>query len=173
MSVTTVLGLVPGESVEELCELLNSHGTHPVIWNALCQKYYQTKDLAYNGTVLDLLWPRWQDASIPVFERALLLMTYDHAYVLKRNYARAAHDIQQWLEAHPPHSGRVNHWPALRDFYASDPPYEAIGLWGTSITENMFLDLDAFDEESQEYLPVTKDVLYEVYELVDSVESQD
>ncbi len=39
MSYTTVKAIWPGEKHEDLEELRNSHGSAPVIWGALSEKY--------------------------------------------------------------------------------------------------------------------------------------
>ena len=114
MSYTTIKAIWPGEKTEDLEELRNSHGSAPPVWNAMCRKYYGTGDHGYLfGGTLDKLWPRWQDLSIPEYQRAVLMMTFDRAYVIRKDYARAAADIEKFFSDFPPIAGNVNHWPRI------------------------------------------------------------
>jgi len=169
MSYTTVKALWPGDKQEDLEELRNSHGSAPPIWNEMCKKYYGTEDHAYmsNGT-FDLLWPRWKDLSIPKHQRAVLMMTYDRAYVSKKDYARAATDIKKFLEDFPPKEGYVNHWPRMIEIYESDPDIPAIGLYCTSFTEDPFEG--GWNEDKGEYDQPDWEQCFDIYEELDALE---
>lgn len=148
MSYTTIKAIWPGEKHEDLQELRNSHGSAPVIWDAMCQKYLGTEPFMY-FSVTDKLWPLWKDMSIPEHQRAVLFMTYDQVYVSKKDYARAAADIRKFLQDFPQSSERVNHWPAIAALFESDPDIPAIGLHCTSVSEDPFQG--PWNEETEEY----------------------
>lgn len=172
MSYTTVLCLTPGnttaDAVTGLKELRNSHGSAPVIWDAMCQKYYGTEPHAYmyDGT-MERLWPRYKDLGIPEHERAVLMMTYDRAYVSKANYERAATDIRKWLEGHPPKEGYINHWNEIAGIFESNPDCEAVGLYCTSVSENPFYG--EWNEEAEDYDPIDWDSTFEIYSELDGL----
>ncbi len=168
MSYTTIKAIDPGVKHWDLEELRNSHGSAPVIWNAMCKKYYGTEDHAYmfNGT-LDRLWPRWKDLSIPEHQRAVLMITYDRAYVLKKDYARAVADIKKFFEDFPANPEYVNHWPRIATLFESNPDIPAIGLYCTSVSEDPFQG--PWNEEKEEYDQPDWDDCYSVYAKIDSV----
>jgi len=168
MSYTTVLCLTPGSQVDDLRELRNSSGSAPVIWDAMSQKYYGTEPHAYmiDGT-LERLWPRYKDMGIPEYQRAVLMMTYDLAYVSKENYERAAADIRKWLKDFPPREGYANHWEEIASIYESKPDCEAIGLHCTSVSENPFEG--GWNEDKEEYDQIDWDTAYEIYAKLDAL----
>jgi len=174
VSSTIVLELIPGnttsEAVSTLKELRNSWGSAPVIWDALCQKYYgcEPHGYSFDGT-LDKLWPRYQDLSIPEYERAALMLTFDRAYVSKEHYDRMATDIGRWLETHPPKKDRVNHWVELQKIFESNPDCPAIGLQCTTVSDNPFHG--SWDEEAEEYPPVDWGAAFEIYAELDALTS--
>lgn len=169
MSSTTIKALWPGEKHEDLEILRNSHGSAPVIWNAMCGKYYGTKDHAYmfNGT-LELLWPRYKDLGIPIHQRAVLMITYDRAYVVKKDYKRAADDIRSFLVDLPPNPEYVNHWPRIADIFEGNPDIPAIGLYCTSVSEDPFCG--GWNEEKEEYNQPDWDECFDIYSELDSLE---
>jgi len=174
MSCTTVLSLTPGgttgDSAEDLRELRNSHGSAPVVWDALCQKLYGTEPNSYmfDGTI-DKLWPRYKDLGVPEHQRAVLMMTFDKAYVSKANYERAATDIRKWLLDFPPIDGHVNHWDEIASIFESKPECEAVGLYCTSVSDNPFHG--GWNEENEDYDPVDWGDTYEIYSELDSLVS--
>jgi len=160
MSYTTIKAIWPGEKHEDLQELRNGWGSGPVIWDAMCQKYLGARD-----GVIGKLWPLWKDQAIPEAHRAVLMMTYDRAYVTKKDYARAAADIRQFLQDFPPNDGRVNHWPALAALFETDPDIPAIGLHCTSVSEDPFQG--PWNEEKEEYDPPDWEMCYDIYAEID------
>lgn len=163
MSYSTVLAIYPNEKVEDVEELRNSHGSAPIVWDAMCQRYEGAAPFRcmWDGS-LDRLWPRWKDASLPEHHRAVLMMTYDHAWVAKANYARAAADIRAWLKDFNVDAKYVNHWPRLADIFESDPPHPGIAIYQTSVSENPWQG--EYDEEKEDYGPPPWDKAHEIYE---------
>ncbi|MDR3672519.1 MAG: hypothetical protein P4L36_16860 [Holophaga sp.] len=165
MSYTTVIRIWPGERIELGEELHNSWGSAPVIWNAMAMKYLGAGDCAYFGC-LDRLWPLWKHLGIPEHQRAVLMMTYDRAYVVKADYARAAKDIRASV-ADFSTEGRVNHWLRLAEIFESDPDVPAIGLHCTSVSENPFEG--PWDEEKEDYDPPDWSQCFSVYAEIDGL----
>lgn len=170
MSYTTILGLIPEnntpDALTEIKELHNSHGCAPVIWRAMCETYLGTSTWSMFDGTMERLWPLYQDRSIPEYQRAVLTMTYDRAYIIKDDYARAANDIRKWLTDFPPIPNHVNHWDELATLFESEPDYPAIGLHCTSVSENQFEG--EWVEETEEYLPVAWDTTFNIYDELDN-----
>ena len=168
MSRTTVLSLVPGSTdpndMEYITELRNSHGSAPVVWNAMAQRYLGASPFAYSEHLDELCKIASTDAA-PSAHRAVLIMTFDLAYVRKEHFAQAARDIRTWLSDFRIPSTYANHWPALAALYESDPVYDAIALWQTSVTNNPF---EPYDADEDHRLAPTWDEAYEVYDLLNA-----
>lgn len=136
MSTSTILAVTPGRSVVPLFELRNAHGLAPVVWDALSQKYLGLSEHQWINRNSAPLWSLADRMDIPEHHRAVLMMTFDHSYVLKRDFIRAAGDIRQWLSDFPPKPGYVNHWPTLAVVYDGRPNAKAIAIHQTSVSEN-------------------------------------
>ena len=170
MSYTTVKAIWPGARCENLEELRNSYGSAPPIWSAMCKKYCGTSEHGYmSGGALDKLWPRWKDLSIPTHQRAVLMMTYDRAYVAKKDYARAAADIKRFFEDFSINPEHVNHWPRIRAIFESDPDIPGIGLHCTSVSDDPFDG--PWNEELEEYDQPDWSQIFSIYDGLDEVES--
>jgi len=161
MSCTTVKALWPGEKHSDFEELVNSHGSAPVIWDAMCRKYYGTDPFAFYGMV-NILCTRWRDLSIPKHHRAVLMMTFDRAYIIRADYAKAAVDIRAWLKDFPQGIECINHWPRLAEIFESDPEIPAIGLYLTSVGDDPFEG--QWDEEKEEYSQPDWEQCFDIYE---------
>lgn len=147
MSYTTVKAIWPGVKHEDLEELRNSHGSAPVIWGALCERYLGGRNQwLFNS---DALWPLYEREDVPACMRAVLMMTFDRAYVEKKDYAKAAADIREFLRVAPPPPQNVNHWPRIADLFESDPDIPAIGFHCTSVSEDPFQG--EWNEEREDY----------------------
>lgn len=168
MSHTTVKAIWPGEKHTDLEILHNSWGSAPRVWKVLIKKYYGDEHFL-EPRMLELLWPRWQDLSIPEHQRAVLMMTYDRAYVTKKDYARAARDIREFLKDFPIDSG-ANHWPRLAEIFESDPDIPAIGLYCTSVSEDPF---DGVYNEKTETYELDWGDCYDLYEELDSLKCEE
>jgi hypothetical protein len=166
MSFTTVKAIWPGEKVEDLEELRNSHGSAPLIWNAFCMRYLGIESYYYASADLDRLWGKWKDLSIPESFRAVLMMTFDHAYISKKDYQRAADDIRAFLKEFPVSSDRANHWPSIaRILENADAP--AIGFQHTSVSDDPWQG--RWDEEKEEYEPPDWSKAYSIYDEIDAL----
>lgn len=167
MSRTTVKALWLGEKAENLQELRNSHGSAPIVWDEMSQRYLGTSPFGYMHQI-DKLWPLWKDLSISCHHRAVLTMTYDNAYVSKENYAQAAKDIRVFLNDFPRKEGHVNHWDTIAKIFESNPECPAIGFHWTSVTEDPFQG--SWNEEKEEHDPLDWSVTWEMYSELDKVD---
>ena len=168
MSYTTVKALWPGEKIEDVEELRNSHGSAPLVWNEIAKKYLGCRDFAYmhEGTT-KRLWPLWKHLGIPKAHRAVLMMTYDHAYVKREDYQRAAEDIRTFLADFPMPAERANHWPRIAEIFAGKPDVPAIGFNMTSVTCDLWVG--EWDEGKEEYGPFDWAEAFDVYAEIDGL----
>jgi len=168
VSYTTIKAIWVGEKIEDIEELRNSHGSATVIWNEMCKKYYGTKEHCYMfNETLDKLWPRWRDLSIPEYQRSVLMMTYDFAYVSKKDYARAAFDIKKFFIDFPTNPEYVNHWPRIAELFEADLGVPAIGFQMTSCGEELW-DF-GIDEDGNERSDFSFEDAFDVYRKIDSL----
>ena len=147
MSYTTIKAVWPNEKHENLEELRNSHGSAPIIWDYFSQQYLGKKSAWLFDS--NSLWPLYKRKDIPKFLRAVLMMTYDRAYVEKKYYAQAAKDIEEFLKIAPIPHDYANHWPRILELFKSDPDIPAIGFRMTSVSEDLFNG--EWNEELEEY----------------------
>lgn len=166
MSHSTIIHVFPNEKIECGQEFSNSWGAAPVVWDSMCQKYLGAAPLRYLYG-LDKLWPLWEDKNIPLHHRSVLMMTFDHAYVSKKNYQQAASDIRAFLKDFPQNPEHVNHWPAIAEYFDSNPDIPAIGFWHTSVSENPFNG--RWNEEKEEYDSPDWVELTDIYEALSAL----
>ncbi len=138
MSYTSIYSVKFSKSCEEIAELRNSHGSAPVVWDLLAQKYLGTQPFQY-WSVTDRLWPLYQDKKLPAHHRAVLGLTFDRAYLDHKNFKRAAEDIRKFLSDFPPNPEYVNHWPKIADII-ENAKEKNIGFQHTSVSENLFVE---------------------------------
>jgi hypothetical protein len=160
MSRTTIKALWPGEKHADLKELRNSHGSAPVVWDEISQKYLGTEPFAYSRDI-DKLWPLWKDESIPLHQRAVLTMTYDNVYVAKADYAQAAKDIRAFLIDFPEKPGYSNHWNTIAEIFESNPDIPAIGFHWTSVCCDPFEG--SWNEEKEDFDPFDWSITWDMY----------
>jgi len=160
MSYTTIKAVWPGEKAEDLQELRNAHGSAPVVWNEIAKRYLGLRDYEYSFRS-DEIWPLYKRPDMPPHQRAVLMMTYDNALVMKVNYKQAAADILAFLSDFPPRAGYVNHWSAIADLFDSEPGCPAIGFRMTSVSEDPFLG--PYNDEKEDYDQPDWSVYWDVY----------
>jgi hypothetical protein len=146
MSTTTVKAVWPGEKAEDLEELRNSHGSAPIVWNEIAKRYLGLGNYEYSFKS-DEIWPLYKRDDMPAHHRAVLMMTYDNALVMKANYKQAAADIRAFLADFPGRPGGANHWSRIAEIFDNEPPCEAIGFHMTSVSEDPFQG--AWNEERE------------------------
>lgn len=166
MSHTTIIGIWPGEMIQKcLPELRNAWGSAPVVWETLYEEYIHD---GFNWlTDLDKLWPLWKELSIPEAHRAVLMMTFDGAYVVKKDYKRASKDIEIFLKDFPQNPEHINHWPSIGVMFYNDLDIPAIGFWHTSVSNNPFNG--PWNDEKEERDPPDWDKFYDLYAALDEL----
>jgi hypothetical protein len=139
MSTTTLLALEVGSSCRELKSFKNASGFADYVWTELCKSYLgaSDKDYIYNG-LTEKLWPYFKDTQKPYFERIVLAITYDRAFICKDDYSEAARCIRQFLSKYPPNPSHSNHWADIADFFESKPKHESVGFIQSSVVGNLF-----------------------------------
>ena len=162
MSRSTAFEIKFGKELVELAEYGNGHGAAPVIWGAMCVKYLGAKnEWAWMGN--DDLWGLYKREDIPEHHRAVLVMTFDHAYLSRKNFKRAAKDIRAFLADFPVNADYVNHWPKIADLLDT-LDCRNFGIYHTSVSENPFYK---YGREGGTRVR-KKSECYEVYETVAS-----
>lgn len=160
MSYATIKALWPGEKHEDLKELRNAHGGAPVVWDEMSQRYLGLEPFQYSFYA-ERLWPLWKDLNIPRHHRAVLMMTYDKAYVSKADFDQAARDIRAFLADFPVKADHVNHWVAIAETFESNPDCLAIGFYWTSVTEDPFQG--CWNEEKEDYDQPDWSAMWDMY----------
>lgn len=176
MSHTTMKAIYPGDRIEDLEELSNSYGSAPPVWQALSNKYLGTRE-SYSypekGWMqrLDELWPLWKRLDIPKEYRLVLMLTFDRAYVAKKDYARMFTAIDRFLTDFPPEPGTVNHWRKIMGILhvqAGEDGVPGLGLHCTSVSEDPFQG--QWNEEKEEYDPPDWNEIYDLGKEIDDIE---
>lgn len=145
-------------------EFKNSWGGSAAVWNALYNMYVKDHAKEYDSWMMGNikgLWDLAKNKSLPMFERAVLFLTFDNATVAKENFAQIATHLREFSAKHSV-AGNVNHLPAWADFIEICD-CEAIGIHATSVNENPWFD---WSEEKGEYVPydmATGTKHYEIY----------
>ena len=170
MSYTTIIAVFPGDKAVCSNELRNSHGSAPVVWDALSKRYLGW-DIWMRADMSDL-WNLWKDKSIPEAHRAVLMMTFDKAYVAREHYKRAANDIDKFLADFPEDPNKVNHWPAIAIMFHNElTGIPGTGFWHTSVSENPFAG--RWNDEKEEYDPPDWSEIYSIYDELDKLKEKD
>lgn len=164
MSTTTVKAVWPGDKAEDIEELRNSHGSAPVIWNEIAKRYLGLKDYEYSFKTDDL-WPLYKRADMPKHQRAVLMMTYDNALVMKEQYKQAAADVRAFLADFPQKPDYANHWPRIAEIFDGEPDCPAIGFYMTSVSEDPFIG--DYNEETEDYDAPDWTQYWDVYKLAE------
>lgn len=132
MSYTTIKAIWPGERAQDLKELRNSHWSAPYVWDILARRYLH----ADWQDATDKLWTLADDRTLPPFVRAVLVMTFDRAYIAKNHYRWAASQILEFLNRLG-HFGPT-HWGRICYLLGQEPDCPAIGFQMTSCGEGLW-----------------------------------
>lgn len=139
MSRSTLLGVWPYRRVEDWLEFSNSWGTAMFVWQMMSREYFGHDFPLMDELEAQKVWDLWKRLDIPVHHRAVLLMTFDYAYIRSEDYEQAASDIRKFVSDFSTQE-TSNHWPAIADALEI-ADYPAIGLWATSVSERPFTGL--------------------------------
>ena len=119
-------------------EYRNAWGGSARIWDALFKAHVPKKH-EYDSWVSNpndrRLWDLAIREDLPMFERAVHAFTFDQFYVRKEHFGRLASDLRSFVEAYPPGTC-ADHLSAWAKWLDQNPTIEAVGLYGTSVSEN-------------------------------------
>lgn len=125
-------------------EFGNSWGGSPRIWSVLFDYHIPKIDQFDSWLLSDhndrRLWDLVYRKDIPEFERSVLAFTFDRFYVKRSNFKRLSSDLVQFVKKHPV-VGKVDHllsWAKCIEENDKSEDVEAIGLYGTSVSENLW-----------------------------------
>jgi hypothetical protein len=156
-----IKAVYPGDKTEDFMDLQNAWGTAVVIWSIMTHAYFDVPSTEWLNH-LDALWKLAYRKDIPEHHRAVLMMTFDRAFVLRKDYHRAAKDIEHFFDDFPYSSDYVNHWPTIIRVFEANHFIPAIGFHMTSVSVNPFEG--PYDEKTETYLPFDWSMAYDVYE---------
>jgi hypothetical protein len=172
VSYTTIKAIYPGKKTKDLQELRNSYGSAPPVWEAMASRYLGVTK-AYDHPSLgwmqlgNELWDLWKRQDIPVEHRMVFMLTFDRAYVARRDYARMANAIRKFLSDFPPKVGAANHWDHIAFLLESNPKIPGIGLYCTSVSEDPFQG--KWNEKKEDYDPPDWSDIYDLCEQIDAL----
>ncbi len=140
MSYTKLITFKDGKA-DGGVEYRNAWGGAARIWTALFDAYVPKKHehdswLANNGND-QRLWDLANREYLPIFERAVHAFTFDHFYVRNEHFKRFAADLRAFVEKYPA-GNTVDHLPAWAKWLDENNSVEAVGLYGTSVSENVW-----------------------------------
>ena len=158
-------------------EFRNAWGGSARIWNSLFDAHVPKKS-EYDSWVSDpndrRLWDLAKREDLPMFERAVHAFTFDHFYVRKENFARLASDLLAFVEKYPA-GNCVDHLPAWAKWLEENSSIEAVGLHGTSVSENVWYrqkECPHCGNPTDETEPVQLTEGLEVYEYLESLKGE-
>ena len=147
-----------------ITEFKNSCGGAAFIWDVLYDKYLKDPNKKPDCWLLDpdSLWPLAKRADLPLFERVVLASTYDRALVRDDHFAEFSGHLREFVKTYPA-GDKACHLSAWADLFDKSES-EAIGFYGTSVSENLWID---WDEEKDGPIPYNlneRDDHFEVYD---------
>ncbi len=149
-------------------EFMNSRGGSARIWASLYNRYLLNPEIPYDGWINDRsnrLWRLANDSQIWFGDRAVLASTFDYALVFQEDFKRHAFNLRSFASRFP--SGRcVCHLIEWAKVYESSPA-QAIGIYGTSVGDNLWQPWDEELDESVPYDLVTGDRHLDIYKELD------
>lgn len=161
-------------------EYRNAWGGSARIWDALFKAHVPKKH-EYDSWISTgngddrRLWDLASRADLPMFERAVHAFTFDHFYVRNEHFGRLAADLRAFVEKYP--AGQcVDHLPAWAKWLDENSGVEAVGLYGTSVSENIWHRAKSCPHcgnATDETEPVPLSEGTEVYDWLDANKSND
>ncbi len=133
MSYAQIMAVFPGKKFHQLEHLQNSHGLFYHVWDILTKHYNISPSFTHTTRDYEQMAKLAWDVRVPEHHRAVLIMTFDHNYIKRKHFKRAAEDIRQFFEEFKIPENCVNHWPKVVSVLESNPEVPAIGFHGTSV----------------------------------------
>ena len=146
MSYCALVNFRDGAADDQM-EWRNSWGGSAAIWTYLFDKYVEKRH-AYDNWMGDedgRLWALAKDPRLTDAERNVLRFTFDNALVFAEDFPSLARDLRE-VGASIEGSTHLESWAA----HVESLDALAVGLHGTSVSENPWF---TWDEESEETVP--------------------
>lgn len=150
-------------------EFHNAWGGHAYIWDRLYNRFLKNPDVEYDSWLgnSSALWDLAKRDDIPLFMRAVHAATFDRAIVDCENLPQFIQHLREFLEFFG--SGdKVCHLKAWADFIQEHLDVQAIGFYGTSVSNDLWQKWDEDKEEEIPYDLSSGDKHFEVYEYLES-----
>jgi hypothetical protein len=139
----------------------------PYIWNCMSQQWLGNACDKYFWTEKEgRLWELWKKPSVPLHQRAVLMMTFDRAYICKRDFVRAMVDLEAFLRDFPGGRSVQQTWEEICSLLAR-AQYPALGFHILPLTSNPFEG--TWDRGTQQYGPFDWTTAYDVYGMLNGV----
>lgn len=136
MSYCQIMHVWPEEKrIEPGREFRNAHGFLGRIWKSMMVKHRGLGADMYYLSLMESNWNMYEDRSIPLSHRAVLLMSYDNAMLRSKDYAAMVASLRQFSEDMP--TPGVCHLRDIADEIEKTTS-PAIGFYGHSVSENRF-----------------------------------
>lgn len=152
-------------------EFRNAWGGAARIWQALFDTYLKNPRIEYDSWLSEKnqarLWKLCERQDLPIFERAVHVFTFDKFYVRRENFKQFAYHLQDFDTKYPA-GERVNHLGGWRNYFLESDA-EAVGLYGTSVGENLWNEYDE-ESDSMKKIPLTDG--WEVYDALREYSTQ-
>lgn len=164
MSRCKIILFEKGEIKDEI-EFSNSWGGAARIWTSLFDAYLKDPNIPFHNWFFESekLWALAKNKSLPLFERIVHASTFDRAYINRKNLARFAVDLREFVEKYPVPE-RVDHltdWAQIIEMADAD----AIGFHATTVSGN------PWDTEDDGVRPLSEG--FEVYEWIEGSENNE
>ncbi len=146
MSYATV-HLFKDDVIWDSQEFKNSWKGSAYIWGKLFDRYIKKHefDSWMNETKAKELWNLAGDKTIPLFERIVLGFTLDHALVYQKDFHEFESALRDFNNRYDKGSTSNSHLIAWADYIAENRHAQAVALYGTSVSEDLW---EVFDEKN-------------------------
>ena len=140
MSYTSLIIFKDGKADGQV-EFRNAWGGSARIWDALFNAYVPKRgpyDSWLTGNSDDKrLWDLADSKELTDSERAVHAFTFDLFYVRNEHLSKLAADLRAFVTKYPCPE-KVDHLPMWAQWIESNSTIEAVGLYGTSVAENLW-----------------------------------
>jgi hypothetical protein len=147
MSETVLYKITKDYEIEVIGEFRNSRLAGPVIWNKQARHIGEDHFAFYlNEDKQQRFWASWRLKEVPMFEKIVLLSTYDNCYVKAENLSKLTNAFKEYVKAFPELNTHLQGYiDAIND------NLDSFGVcWHlTSITDCPWHDWDEDEEESK------------------------
>lgn len=175
MSQTNLIIFKDGQPCGSV-EYHNAWGGPARIWNALFKAYIPKKH-EYDSWITQTngddkrLWDLATREDLPMFERSVHAFTFDHCYIRREHFGRFSADLRDFVAKYPVSGRCVDHLPAWAKWLDENSGVEAVGLHGTSVSENPWRRAKTCPHcgnSTDEYEPVPLTEGTEIYDWLDA-----